>query len=261
MSARLGFLLIMLGLFVLVALPLYAYQVALKDGRIIEFQKYRVAGGHLYYVASDGKEATTPLAAIDLERTRQLNAGASPPLALPGLMASDVSSGQAEPSLGDYARKLREKQSKDGKDHSWVSEALGRSDAVKSKTPQGPVQSGSRADPKEYYENLARDMDREADKLENVTARQLADDVVRDVRFPGREYWEANLEQLRREYIQAYRHSAAAHRRAASEGSRQPSTTTILLQEASSELRLADIHFRNLLSEGTQQADEWKRKH
>lgn len=178
-----------------------------------------------------------------------------------GSAAQQKQEQSGEMSLGEYARKLREKQKSDGKDHSWVSEARGRSDAVQSKAPQGPVQSGSRADPKEYYEGLAKDMDREADKLENITARQLADDVVQDIQFPGREYWEAKLEQLRREYIQAYRHSAAAYRRAASEGSRQPSTTTILLQEASSELRLADIHLRDLVSKGVQQADEWKRRH
>ena len=179
-----------------------------------------------------------------------------------GSAAQQKQEQSGEMSLGDYARKVREKQSKDGKDHSWVSEALGRSDAVKSKTPIAPaaVQAGSDTQ-KGYYEKLAKDADRAADDLEGTTARQLADDVVRDIRFPGREYWEAKLERVKQEYIQAYRHAAAAYRRAASEGPRQPSTTTIILQEANSELRLVDLHFRNLLSEGTQQADEWKRKH
>jgi hypothetical protein len=47
-----------------------AHQVALKDGRVIQFEKYRVADGALVYTGSDGKEAKIALADIDLGRTR-----------------------------------------------------------------------------------------------------------------------------------------------------------------------------------------------
>lgn len=83
------------------------YKLALKDGRVFEFQKYRVAGGTLYYAKDTSVETAMPLDSIDLERTRQLNASADPPLNL--TEATPVKAVAAEASLADAARRLRKK--------------------------------------------------------------------------------------------------------------------------------------------------------
>jgi hypothetical protein len=104
----LGFLPILL----LGAFPVFAYEVALKDGRIIQFQKYRVARDKLYYIAADEREQSVQLITIDVERTRELNAKEVVPLELPGLVAqarSETTDSQAA-SLGEIARQLRAKR-------------------------------------------------------------------------------------------------------------------------------------------------------
>ena len=56
------------------------YRLALKNGTIVQFQQYRVAGQVVYYTDKDDREVGVPLADIDMDRTRRLNAAASPPL-------------------------------------------------------------------------------------------------------------------------------------------------------------------------------------
>jgi hypothetical protein len=102
----------LLPVLLLGAFPVFAYEVALKDGRVIQFQKYRVAQDKLYYIAVDEREQSVPLITIDVERTRELNAKAVVPLELPGLVtqaSSETTDSQAA-SLGEIARQLRAKR-------------------------------------------------------------------------------------------------------------------------------------------------------
>src|SRR6266850_1124607 len=101
---------VLLGLLLLVSLapPLYAYRIALKDGRVVHFEKYRVNEEELFYIGDDGKETAIPLNNIDVDRTRQLNAQEPVPLDLPGMATSSSKQNQnTEPSLGEIARKTK----------------------------------------------------------------------------------------------------------------------------------------------------------
>ena len=64
-----------LMLVLVMAVPLYAYRLALKDGQTILFEKYRVTEKTLFYAGADGKDVAILLQDVDLERTQKLNAG------------------------------------------------------------------------------------------------------------------------------------------------------------------------------------------
>src|ERR1700687_1992295 len=80
-----------LAILLLVAVPVFAYEVALKDGRVIQFQKYQASELSLFYIDDQGKEISLPLSSIDLDRTRELNAKENPPFNLPGLITTSSS--------------------------------------------------------------------------------------------------------------------------------------------------------------------------
>ena len=82
---RLWVLLGGLCLTAMVAPPALAHQIALKSGRVVQFERYRVTETLLFYTDSSGKEVKIALADIDLDRTRDLSAPDNPPLDLPGL--------------------------------------------------------------------------------------------------------------------------------------------------------------------------------
>jgi hypothetical protein len=101
----------LLPLLLLAALPVFAYTVALKDRRVIQFQKYRATETALLYVDDQGKEISILLDSIDLDRTRELNTKENPPLNLPGLITTLSSPNpDSGPSLGEIARNLRASQ-------------------------------------------------------------------------------------------------------------------------------------------------------
>jgi hypothetical protein len=98
----------LLAVLLSVALPLFAYEVVLKDGRIIKFDKYRVTERTLLYTDENGKEIAIPLSEVELDRTQQLNDQESDPLSLPGLVLHSRGVAQAEePSLAEIALQLR----------------------------------------------------------------------------------------------------------------------------------------------------------
>ena len=77
-----------IGLFaisLLVAATASAHRVALKNGTVIEFDNYRTTERLLLYTDQSGTEVKLPLDDIDYERTQDLNASDSQPVALPGL--------------------------------------------------------------------------------------------------------------------------------------------------------------------------------
>src|SRR5487761_130493 len=113
MLAKLRRVLVLFALATLCSLPLYAHQVALKNGFVIHFQKYRVADNKLYYVGDSGKEVAVPLSTINMELTQQLNTAEKTPLKLPGMSATQETNGDGQPaSLGELAQRLRSKDAK-----------------------------------------------------------------------------------------------------------------------------------------------------
>jgi hypothetical protein len=98
----------LLAILIFVAFPMFAYEVALKDGRIMKFGKYRVTERTLLYTDENGKEIAISLTEVDLDRTRQLNEQEAVPLNLPGLvLPSRTASQNAERSLAEIALQLR----------------------------------------------------------------------------------------------------------------------------------------------------------
>ena len=170
-----------------------------------------------------------------------------------GSAAQQKQEQSGEMSLGDYARKLREKQSKDGKDHSWVSGALrNNSNALSTGAYVPPIpQAGKPFD----YKAEAKKTDDLADYLEGRTRRQLADDIVRDIQFPGRPNWESRLDSKRQQLVAALRSAAAAYRKAES----TPGIGTAAMQEATWKLSLENVGWRELVEEGVRAADKWER--
>jgi hypothetical protein len=94
----------LLAILVLGTGPVFAYEIALKDGRVIKFEIYRVTEGSLLYINENGRQITVPLSDLDLDRTQQLNSQEAVPLVLPGAAPPSRRSPQtAAPSLADTA--------------------------------------------------------------------------------------------------------------------------------------------------------------
>jgi hypothetical protein len=105
-------LIVGLALFFL-APSLCAYDVALRNGKVIHFQTYRVVNKELLYMSENGVEQSVQLSDINFERTRELNEKANPPLDLESWIAQMNTPRNTPPPpppatpLGDVARQLR----------------------------------------------------------------------------------------------------------------------------------------------------------
>jgi hypothetical protein len=226
-SWRLG----VLALFVLLLCPsLQAYQLAMKDGRTLEFQKYRVEGGKVFYTDASGKEASVALSEVDLERTKTLNAKETLPLDLSstgsadGKPAVNSATGQAantpdEPSLGDAARKLRQQ----GKAHPTSQKRRYTDEDV-----QGPASGGlptlktAAGDQKsDGAPSAQKAEEKKEDQEQEITEQDVAEyyDLDReqtargilnyaklppDTPFPDRADWEFRLYETKQDMAHAF---------------------------------------------------------
>lgn len=218
---------LMLGLFV--ASPLCAYQLALKNGSVVQFQKYRVDGDKVIYVDSAGKEVSVALADVDTEKTKSLNAKETPPLDLTGAAAKSAGTATAvsdEPqSLGDAARAMRQQ----GKAHATAQKRTFTDDDVSHGAGDGlqPIQAGA----KPAQSGAGAQDGKSSGGSTNTSAaqRELTDQQVSeyydlgreetaravlahfkvppDTPFPDRSEWEARLFEGKKEWIQEYFHA------------------------------------------------------
>jgi hypothetical protein len=181
--------LVFVGLIAAMASPTSGHQVALKDGKIIKFQKYRATETHLSYVDENGKEISVLLSDIDMERTRQLNASENPPLDFPGL-ASAASQGTSvgQPSLGQIARNLRKNKPEPAK-HAFTTDDFNTLTAGTIDVPA----SGS-STPDGWRERLNAVRSKMA-PFENMDAAKFSRWALGefDVDFPGRKEWQEQL--------------------------------------------------------------------
>jgi hypothetical protein len=175
-----------LMLIALVAVPLRAYRLALKDGKTVQFEKYRTTETMLFYTGMDGKEIGIPLTDVDLDRTQQLNAQEAVPLDLPGLGATKTTS----PLMGEIAR--RQQKNAGGPTAKRV---FTDDDVVHS----SPVPPSVQIIPSDATQASSEPIQKIIDKLANKTQTRLASEVVGDIQFPGRDAWEQKL------YAQAQR--------------------------------------------------------
>lgn len=234
-----------LGVFaiaILIAVPLFAYELALIDGRIVRFQKYRVAGDTLYYVGHDGKEVSLPIASIDLDRTRRLNASERPPLELPGIAApAPPSNPGREPSLGEVARKLRRKEATGPKRVYTTDDFQLSSPAVQPGTAAAPQ---DQAVLMERVRSVLHSMQRQTEQ--QAVQDALGTDLA-EITFPERPRWEASFLAARRRYLSLLE-QCLSNRRSEFEESRA----------ACSRVSSAQYEVEALSREGRKLAADWK---
>ena len=177
---------ILLGLILItfMAVPMFAHRIALKDGKTVQFEKYWATETILFCTDADGKETAITLAEIDLDRTQQLNAQEPVPLDLPGLTPVGGTNGQG-PSLTELARQQKNKTS------GSAAKRVLTDDSVLHSSPEVPV---AQAVPTEATNVIGTEpMQKIVDKFANKSQTQLANDVVGDIQFPGRDAWEQKL--------------------------------------------------------------------
>jgi hypothetical protein len=190
-----------LALMAAAASPLWAYHIALKDGRIIEFKNYRVTEKTLFYVNGQDREVSIALSLVDLDRTAQLNASENPSLDLPGLVhPPHPSESDNQPTLGDIARGLRKKDAT-----STSKQVLTNDDVAPAPFSTGTSSGGTASDNQTIMGKFF-DLDRVT--LGQAILRMAEIDV--NTPFPERSDWEFSLfdakQDMVRESIQAKAH-------------------------------------------------------
>lgn len=227
---------------------LFAYDLALKDGRVIHFSKYRIAENKLFVTTDDGKETDIPFDSIDIDLTKQLNKGQSPPLVLPDISDShgnDGSSGQS--SLGEVSRRIRSNKPAPTTHRTFTN------DNVQSATDEDRIQdwiragsatdSSNHADSKEFREK-ALALARVSQHLTEQEIAAMSLGSLSVIKFPGRDSWQAQLYAAHQKF---YSLLAACFERYDEES-----------QAACSKTEYALTQLRSLQQEGSRRATLWK---
>jgi hypothetical protein len=178
-----------LAILLFVSLPVFAYSVVLKDGRVIQFQKYRVVEATLLYIDDKGKEISLPLDSIDLVRTHQVNVGQNPPFDLPGpATAAPSEKCEEQSSLGELARKYRKVE------RGTTKRIYTTDDISSSSVTTGEEASPKGSDPDAWRQRLDSVRKKMA-PFEDIDSAELARLALGNlnVDFPGRKEWEEQL--------------------------------------------------------------------
>ena len=236
---------IVLSAMLLAASSLFAYDVLLKNGFVIHFQKYRVADGRLFYVTDGGKEDSVLLSDINMDATHEMNTKADPPLQLPGLNAAKVASGsQTSASLGDLARQMRPKNGNTESRRVYTNDDFHSSPGP---TAQVEVSKGSsnwsatRARMEEYLRGRSGDTEQEF--ASEALGRDLA-----NVQFPYRAAWQSDLYRAHQKYI-------ADGRLCISD---RVSDAAAAQNAACARLNLDEYEIESLQKKGREAAEAWK---
>jgi hypothetical protein len=163
--------------------PLYAHRVALKDGRTVQFEKYRATETKLFYASATGEEIGIPLADVDFDRTQQLNSQEAVPLNLPGMAATNGTG----PSLADIAR--QQQKNKPG----VAAKRVVTDDDVSHGSPEATATAEQAAPPAAETQSHAGSVQQVIDSFANKTQKQLASEAAGEVQFPDRDAWEQKL--------------------------------------------------------------------
>jgi len=188
-----------LAILPLTALPVFAYEVALKDGRVIHFQKYRATETVLLFIDDQGREISIPLSSVDLDRTRELNSKENPPLNLPGLITRSASSDpDSQPSLGDIARKLRNGEPKATR-RAYTTEDFRQAETDSGMQTHHEGKEQDLAKLKEKARQVLLDLERETDQQ---AIKEILGQDAR-IQFPERPSWESKILVVRQKYLPA----------------------------------------------------------
>jgi len=237
-----------------------AHRVALKDGHIIQFEKYRVVEGQLFYVNADGKEVQVALSSVDLERARILSADDSPPLNLPGLMPQDApvasSTGQ---SLGDIARQVRTKDTKVTTRRTFTDDDVAHVSATS--PPEAKTLSTTSSD--EQYQSAMERLKKSTDDLATRTPRQLGQSIAGDIQFDGRADWEQKLYEAKEKFVSVARTSYNLIQRTIDAPTAEERAAAKLAMDrtAYNDVLNAQTPYDSLKIEGAKKAADWKKLH
>jgi hypothetical protein len=247
-----------------------AYTVALTDGRLIQFQKYRTTETALLYVDDQGREIAVPLSSIDLDRTRQLNSGESPALDLPGMKSKGLSkTAEPQPSLGEIARGLHKKGATDPNQRVFTND-----DVASAPSTTADALSITNSNPDTWRDHLGA-VKATVDSLENTDANSLARKVLGnlDIDFPGRRAWEeelfsrkgavsTTLQNASKQYEEYYSLRDVLKRAGTlSKGDEDKlSQARLAAASAINQAQVQQSKFESTVDKGKQRALEWKRK-
>jgi len=210
----------------LVCGSVFAYQLAMKNGSVAQFQKYRVESGRVIYTDAAGNEVPVALAEVDMERTKSLNAEETPPLDLTGATAKPAEtatdSSEEPQSLGDAARALRQqgKAHAAGQKRAYTDDDVthapdGEVKTVKAEAPSAPAAgapAGNSGSPTNGASNSKKRAlsDQEVSELYDLGRVDTARAMLRganlppDTPFPDRADWESRLFETKQDMIHAY---------------------------------------------------------
>jgi len=248
----------LLAILIFIALPLFAYEVALKDGRVIHFQKYRVTETDLFYVDDQGKEIPIPLSSVDFDRTRKLNANENPPFDLPGLATrTELSSSKSEPSLGDIAKKVRPKSAKVTTQRVFTNE-----DAPDQGVPPQPDPTeSSRPTMADEYRATLLQLDRWLEDKAGKTPRELSNSVAGEIQFPGRDKWEQRIFDQKEKLVSTARSGFYVIQRMGDAQTPEERTAArIAIEKIRDDVRVQRALYDQLITEGVKKASEWEKR-
>jgi hypothetical protein len=177
-----------LALVALMAVPLRAYQLALKNGQTIQFEKYHATETTVFYTGVDGKEIAIQLTDVDIHRTQELNSREAVPLDLPGLGVTNGS----QPSLAEMARQQKKGTAGAGAKRVFTDDDMPHRSPAVAAVQTVPA-------PSAHAQVHAEPMHEIIDKFANKSQAQMANEAVSDMQFPGRGAWEQKL------YVQGQR--------------------------------------------------------
>jgi len=223
-----------------------AYDVVLKSGAVIHFEKYRVAGDQLIYLAEGGKEESVPLAKINLAATRQRNEKIDPPLALPGLYPTP---------LGDVARQMNLKPKIDPQGYVFTDDDFPSSpphpqpaSAPASSPAAAPKPASAGAAPNSDEDKIKRFVSRSGSLTEQQFANRILGPDLAEMKFPGRPRWQSRIYAAHQRYLADAK--LCISDRVSDMGRRQDLACSRLDTDKADVLSLRD--------EGKQSAQQWK---
>ncbi len=209
----------------------FAYQLAMKNGSVVQFQRYRVENGSVICTDEAGKEVSVALADVDMERTKTLNAQETPPLDLSpapaagtkpaeNAAAGQPTSAAAEPSLGDSARNLRQqgKAHPTSKKHSFTDDDVQSTGSGELRVVNAPGEKkGANGDPKTEGASQTEEKEEEVTEQDfseyyDLDREQTARGIMNyaklppDTAFPDRADWEFRLYEAKQDMVHAYMH-------------------------------------------------------
>jgi len=257
---RIGFVVAVLSFLAMLALTVAAHQIVLKDGNVIQFEKYRVVEGQLFYVNGDGKEVQIAISSIDLERTQKLSASDSPPLELPGLMPQGATPAlNANQSLGEIAKQVRPKDAKVITQRVFTNDGV----AARSTPSLSELTAPSSTPTDEQYRSAMGRLINLANDLAIQTPRQLGESVAGDTQFSGRADWEQRLYEQKEKFVSAIRtsYNVIQQTREAPTLEERAAAKLAMDKVAWADVLNAKAPYDDLKIEGAKKAADWKKLH